>query len=296
MTTVPPSVEPPGWRPPPDPPELPEGVEPTSGRPRWPPWTSFVALIAAFGGALGGGLVVAVIAAIAGADLANPPAAVNIVSLVVQDGCFIGAAIMFARMVAPVRPWQFGLRPPTVPPARALGAVIATYVGFIAFSAAWVAVLGIDERDNLPDELGVNSSTVALIAVAFLVTVVAPIAEEFFFRGYFFPALRNWKGLWPAALITGTVFGAIHLGSAPAGYLVPLGVFGVLLCLLYARTGSLYPCIALHCLNNSIAFGTTVHWDWQIPLLLAGALATIAGAALAVRRAFGPAPAWPSPV
>jgi membrane protease YdiL (CAAX protease family) len=294
MTTTPPSVEPPGWRPPPDPPELPEGVEPTPGRPAWPPWSSFVALLAAFGGALGGGLVVGIFATIAGADITDPPPAVNIVSLVVQDGCFIGAAVIFARMTAAVRPWQFGLRP--TEPRRALASVVVVYLSFIAFSAAWVAALGIDEQDDLPDSLGVNQSTVALIAVAFLVTVVAPIAEEFFFRGYFFPALRNWRGVWPAAAITGLVFGAIHAGSAPVGYLVPLGVFGMALCLLYVRTGSLYPCIALHCLNNSIAFGTTVDWGWQIPLLLAGALATIALAAYAVRARFGPAPPVPSPV
>ena len=29
-------------------------------------------------------------------------------------------------------------------------------------------------------------------------------------------------------------------------------------CLVYERTGSLYPVIALHALNNAIAFGTTV--------------------------------------
>ena len=60
----------------------------------------------------------------------------------------------------------------------------------------WVAILGVNPDDSkLPDELGVKDSTVALLAVAFLVAVVAPIAEEFFFRGFFFSALRNWKGL-----------------------------------------------------------------------------------------------------
>jgi uncharacterized protein len=105
--------------------------------------------------------------------------------------------------------------------------------------------------------------------------VIAPIAEEFFFRGYFFGALRSWKGVWPAAILTGLVFGAIHVGSAPVPFLVPLAVFGFILCLLYWRTGSLYPCIALHALNNSLAFGVSQHWGWQIPILMVGALTII---------------------
>ena len=116
--------------------------------------------------------------------------------------------------------------------------------------------------------MGASESTVALLAVAVLVCVIAPIAEEVFFRGYFFNALRSWRGLWPAAILTGLVFGAIHIGSAPVPFLVPLAVFGFVLCLLYWRTGSLYPCIALHALNNSLAFGVSQHWDWQIPVLM----------------------------
>ena len=136
-------------------------------------------------------------------------------------------------------------------------------------AAIWVALLGIHEKDELPKELGVDTSHAALAATAVLVCVVAPVAEEFIFRGYFFPALRNWKGLWPAVVLDGLIFGAIHAGSAPVGYLVPLALFGSVLCLVYARTGSLYPCIALHALNNSIAFGAGVGWGWQVPLVFA---------------------------
>ena len=116
--------------------------------------------------------------------------------------------------------------------------------------------------------------------------VVAPIAEEFFFRGYFFGALRNWRGVWPAAVLTGLVFGGIHVGSAPVGFLVPLAFFGFLLCLIYDRTRSLYPCMALHCVNNSIAFGVGEHWGWEIPLVLAGSLAVITGVMVSVRRSW----------
>jgi membrane protease YdiL (CAAX protease family) len=127
--------------------------------------------------------------------------------------------------------------------------------------------------------------------VGLLVTVIAPIAEEFFFRGYFFTALRSWRGVWPAAIITGLVFGAIHTASAPAGYLVPLSVFGFVLCIIYWRTGSLYPCISLHALNNSLAFGVSQHWDWQIPLVMVGANLVIGAILLPVGQRARLAPA-----
>ena len=53
------------------------------------------------------------------------------------------------------------------------------------------------------------------------------------------------------------MFGAIHAGSSDPAFLVPLGLLGMGLCLLYVRTGSLYPCVAAHALNNSIAFGVS---------------------------------------
>lgn len=294
MTTPPPAVRTPSWPPPPDPPELPVGATPTSGRPPWRPWTSVLALLLGLAGALAGSTVIGIVAAAFGASLAHPPPAVNILATAVQDGCFIAAALFFARTVMRPAPWQFGLRPTRFWPA--LGYVVAGYLLFLGLSAGWVALVGIHSSEELPESLGADKSDVARVAVAILVCVVAPISEEFLFRGYFFPALRNWKGLWPAALITGGVFGLIHVLGTPIGFIVPLAVLGTLLCLIYVRTKSLYPCIGLHCLNNSVAFGAGVGWDWQIPLLFVGSGAAITLAALVVRRTFGPAPPHPAPV
>jgi membrane protease YdiL (CAAX protease family) len=277
MSTAPPTLAPP------DPPEVPEGIE-VRRVPAWRPWSSVLALVAGLGGALVGGLVVYLIATIAGADVTDPPPAVDISATFLQDAAFIGAAIVFASMVARPRPWQFGLRETRLGPA--IGYVVVAYIAFILIAAGWSAALNLHEQDDVVDQLGADSSTVALIAVSVLVCVVAPIAEEFFFRGYFFGALRNWRGMWPAAVITGLVFGAIHAGSAPVGFLVPLAFFGFLLCIVYDRTRSLYPCMALHCINNSIAFGVGEKWDWQIPLVLAASLAAITAAMLAVRQSW----------
>jgi uncharacterized protein len=271
----------------PDPPEVPEGIE-VRRVPAWRPWSSVLALVAGLGGALVGGLVVYLIAMIAGADVDDPPAAVDISATLLQDVAFIGAAVVFAGMVTRPRPWHFGLRETRLWPA--VGYIVAGYLVFIASAAAWSAALNLHEKDDVVDQLGADSSTVALVAVSVLVCVVAPIAEEFFFRGYFFGALRNWRGVWPAAVITGLVFGGIHVGSAPVGFLVPLAFFGFLLCLIYDRTRSLYPCIALHCINNSIAFGVGEKWDWQIPIVLAASLAVITGVMTLVARTWTAGP------
>ena len=84
-------------------------------------------------------------------------------------------------------------------------------------------------------------------------------------------------GTWVAAVITGILFGLSHTGSALSQDLIPLGFFGFILCLLRWRTGSLYPCMALHSLNNALALGVTLfHWNaGQILALMAGSLATI---------------------
>lgn len=281
--------------PPPALPELPEGVEPGTRIPRWKPWSAVLALILGFVAASIGFVVIATVASAFGASFDDPPPAVTISATILQNIALVGVAILFAKGVARPTPWQFGLRRPAWWPS--VGWTLLAFVTFIVFSAVWISALGLEnEEDTLPAELGVDESTAALIAVAFLVTVVAPVGEELFFRGFYFRSLANWKGIWPAAIITGITFGAIHAGGSPVGFLVPLGVFGVVLCLLYAKTQSLYPPIVLHAINNSLAFGTTQDWDWQIPILLVGSLTVIGLMAYAVRRGFGPAPLRPLPV
>jgi membrane protease YdiL (CAAX protease family) len=288
MSTAPSSIPPPSFD---VAPELPEGVErpPRPETTLWKPWMAWAALVAAFGGALMGALIIGVIGSAAGSSFADPSPAVSISATIVQDLSFIGAALLFANISARPRPEQFGLRPTRFWPA--VGWMAVAFAAFYVFTLIWVAILGVSPDDTkLPDELGVKDSTYALLAVAFLVAVVAPMAEEFFFRGFFYGALRNWRGPWPAAVLTGLVFGAIHLGSAEAAFLLPLGFFGFSLCLLRERTGSLYPGIALHCMNNSLAFGVSQHWGWEIPVLCLCALGLIALVGLTVRARWTPAP------
>jgi membrane protease YdiL (CAAX protease family) len=59
-----------------------------------------------------------------------------------------------------------------------------------------------------------------------------------------------------AAIMDGILFGAIHWDGSKAGLLIlpPLGLLGFMFCLVFERVGSIFPVIALHSINNSIAF------------------------------------------
>src|SRR5215218_1469314 len=264
-------------------PELPDGLPPEripplrvapSARdrlPAWPPWVPFAAMLVTLGIAILGAALATLVAELLGYDVSagDPPPGVTITGTFFQDGALILSAWLLARLTAgSPTPWQFGLR--RVAPVRALGWLLAAWVVFIVLSGIWAAALGIEESDDLPQELGADDSSTALFFVAVLVCVAAPIAEELFFRGFCFTALRRWIGWIPGAIATGVIFGLIHAGSADAVFLVPLGVFGALLCVLYKLTGSLVPCMVLHALNNALALGVSQSWE---PLQVAGVMA-----------------------
>ncbi len=275
---------------PPERPELPDGVEPTPIGPRWKPTSVLLAFAIGIAITLVAGIVLTLVAVLFGADSSDLPTGVTILLTVAQDAAFIGAAIFVASTVMRPRPWHFGLRGTRVLPA--LGWTVLAYVALLLASALYVTLVGAESQDELPG-LDVDGDVLALVAAAFLVTVVAPIAEEFFFRGFVFGALRNWKGIWVGAALTGVIFGAIHIGSTPDNLLLPiLMLFGFILCLLYVKTGSLYPCMAFHAFNNALTFGNIKDAEpWGYALLLGGSLACIALFALVVRRVSGPVPA-----
>jgi membrane protease YdiL (CAAX protease family) len=163
---------------------------------------------------------------------------------------------------------------------------------FLLVSVAWSAVFN-PGKEKLLEQLGTNEGAALLLLSAALTCVVAPICEELLFRGFVFTALRNWRGTWPAAAITGVVFGGVHAFSAPALDLPPLAGLGFGLCLLYRYTGSLYPCIVAHSLNNSVAFASLENWGLgEALVLIVSALATIGVLVLACKRigVIGPEP------
>jgi membrane protease YdiL (CAAX protease family) len=259
------------WRP--DPPARPHG---RAGLPNWPAWAPFAAMLATLLVSVAGVGVIALLVELAGTDtVSDTPPGVTIGGTYVQDLALIASALLLATLLdPPLEPGGFGLRLTRLRPA--IGWTLLCWFSFFAFATVWGLALGITESDDLPEELGVDGSTAALVAVSLLVCVIAPIAEELFFRGFCFTALRRSLGTFPAAALTGIIFGAIHLGGTDIEFIVPLMVFGFFLCLLYVWTGSLLPCIVLHALNNALALGVSQDWG------AATVLAMLAAAAIAL--------------
>ena len=253
-------VELPSTPPPPEHPELPEGVQP-----RWPAWYAGVGFIVALIATL---IVVGIVAAATGATSDEDNSTFTVVATFLQGLIFIGTAVLFASFVRRPRPEHFGLRPTRFWPA--VGWASLAIVSFYIAAAVYTAILQPDAEQTVAQDLGADQGTFGLIAAGFMVVCVAPVAEEFFFRGFFYRALRSRYSVIVAALIDGLLFGVIHFDFSGADALLilpPLAALGFVFCLVLEKTGSLYPVIALHALNNAIAFGVTVE-DATVSLVL----------------------------
>lgn len=218
-----------------------------------------------------------------GSSLAHPTPAVTLVGSVVFDLAFVIAALYFASRASRPRAADFGFR--RVRRSLAVRSVLLAVLGYYLVTFIYSAIFALKGTDRLPSDLGVTHSTAALIAATVFVCVIAPVAEEFFFRGFIFGALRGLQiriagrelGTWVAAVLTGILFGAAHSGSTPLEFLIPLGFLGFVLCLLRWRTGSLYPCIVLHSANNALALGVQLGWSaGEIVALIVGAWLVVA--------------------
>jgi len=151
---------------------------------------------------------------------------------------------------------RLGLR--TFKPLSGIGWMLAAYGIFIAAAGIFSVFFSTEQEQQVLQDIGAEKDTVMLVALGILVVGIAPVAEEIFFRGFLFGGLRGKLSFWPAALISGIFFGAIHILGGSWQAVVLLSLFGVLLAFLYERTGSLGPPILMHVLQNAIAFYVTI--------------------------------------
>jgi membrane protease YdiL (CAAX protease family) len=135
---------------------------------------------------------------------------------------------------------------------------VVLYLIAVGVRLALQAVLAASTGRELvpPTQLPEGMSDAGIAVAAVLAILVAPVTEELFFRGLLFRSLRRY-GFLAAALISGVVFGAVHLVGAPAldGLLLqaPLAVVGFGLAWVAERWG-LVAAIGAHVCFNLIGF------------------------------------------
>ncbi len=134
------------------------------------------------------------------------------------------------------------------------GAVVAMFVlttGLGSLLESALHVKGNEEAIQLFQNLhGMQRALFAIFAV-----VVGPLAEEMFYRVLIFNAMRKWWGLATGAIVSAILFGLSHAqpGSLAlnVSLVIPLAVGGLILCSVYARTGSAWSNIITHgCFNG----------------------------------------------
>ena len=97
-----------------------------------------------------------------------------------------------------------------------------------------------------------EKNTKILFFLTIFISILGPIIEEMFFRGFMYSALRKRLGIWAGAFLSGSIFSLLHTNVV--GFL-PIMTLGVLLAYLYEKTGSLVAPIAVHIIHNSIIIG-----------------------------------------
>jgi membrane protease YdiL (CAAX protease family) len=128
-----------------------------------------------------------------------------------------------------------------------LGAFQISYLGL-----SWVAPRLVESTLQQSLLLSVDNAAAPHLyngLMLFAVVVVAPVAEEFIFRGIL---LHRWGLKWgvrTAMVMTSVLFGLLHSN------LIGLFMFGVVMTLLYLTTRSLLVPMVAHALNNALASG-----------------------------------------
>lgn len=96
----------------------------------------------------------------------------------------------------------------------------------------------------------IGDQQTSAIMVVTIITFIAPILEEIFFRGFVFKTMLKKWAPWLAFIMSSLIFAAIHFEFQS---IIPLFILGLIMNWIFYRTKSLYPGIFFHIINNIIA-------------------------------------------
>lgn len=188
-------------------------------------------------------------------------ALVDALTLIVVPTVFVAIALLRTRSLGVDNP--FGLRRLGAWTQVGLGCLVgvlvlvsnAVFTAVSTFVAGWW--MGPEAARSLSHTEQARSAALfaqdtplwTLIYLAVVLVVVTPVAEELFFRGYLYAALRSRWGRPASLLVSAAVFSVFHFYIIQ---LLPIFVAGLLFALLYEHRGSLVAPVVAHALVNGI--------------------------------------------
>jgi uncharacterized protein len=131
-------------------------------------------------------------------------------------------------------------------PLYIIGTVLLITINLLIFQ-----LTGTTENPQVDAISGGNElTTTQLLFLFVLISGLAPFAEELFFRGMIYPLLRRRLPAAAAITINAALFAVVHFIPP----LLPgLFIIGLFLAYLRERSGSIWPCVLYHFIQNSIA-------------------------------------------
>jgi membrane protease YdiL (CAAX protease family) len=154
-----------------------------------------------------------------------------------------------------------------------IGSFLISFYGLSFIAPSFVEATLNDES------LAVRTTAPALqnLLMFLSMIIVAPITEEFLFRGIIMHRWAEKWGIFSSLIVSSIVFGFLHPN------VIGLSMFGLVMGLLYIKTRTLLVPIFCHTLNNLIAFGMTtlsslnnansfstekLHSDWWVGIVM----------------------------
>lgn len=96
-------------------------------------------------------------------------------------------------------------------------------------------------------EAATRYPSLATLLELFGALVLAPVVEEFIFRGFLLHRFTEKWGVVRAIIVVSIIFGILHINFFGAA------AFSVVLCVIYLYTKSIWPSIFLHFINNVVS-------------------------------------------
>jgi membrane protease YdiL (CAAX protease family) len=230
------------------------------------------------------------------ADLTKPTPA-GLAFLNVALATFIPLAMLTTRFVHGIAPrWLASVRPRIR--WRYLFACLGVAVVALIATLIVGSVVPGQDGDVNGHANAFTTTTFHYLLVILLLTPFQAAGEEYVFRGYLTQAFGGmFHSAWVAVLLPAFLFGLAHgLGQSPPVFFDRFA-FGVVAGILVIRTGGLEAGIAMHVLNNFLAYGIALAYSdmastlnpsggswWSIPVTLTQSLVYLWLAVVVSRR------------